>query len=176
MMKPLWNDCESFGYLLLLRRFTLPFHCQHSNKMLKSIGAVSCVEPYLGSGRYFAESWIGTAPNFKPADCFDVSIDTDYIYNYWVPSSKLRKGGYCPNFRDEWSVGATQGRKWGGTCGNASMLVYPDLFKDKRLSPVSKPGLCTSLKYARARSKLWYGAEPELQIRWRALFGEVAKN
>lgn len=154
--------------------------------MLKSLNAERCTGSFVGADRWFAETWIGSLPDFKPADCIDKNLDTSYAYDYGIPYEKLRK--VCPNFEDRWSVQLTKNRKWGGVCGNASMLANAQLFKNNMLAPQPGPApdkiatpffnlkaflaKCASLPVVRARAKLWYGQDADLMVRWRALFGQ----
>ena len=44
------------------------------------------LHPCVGlTSRFFAEFWIGTGPKYLPADCFNSSVDTSYIYGYTFP-------------------------------------------------------------------------------------------
>eukprot|EP01039_Chlorochromonas_danica_P002146 gene2146-2341_t len=37
----------------------------------------------IGTGRYFAEAWIGSLPTYRPADCMRSSVDKRYITSYY---------------------------------------------------------------------------------------------
>mmetsp|Transcript_5674 Transcript_5674/g.8479 ORF Transcript_5674/g.8479 Transcript_5674/m.8479 type:complete len:476 (-) Transcript_5674:1476-2903(-) len=54
--------------------------------------------PTFGFGRYFAETWIGSAPSFQPSDCMNSSVDSAYIGGYDIPLKSIYP--YCPNVRN----------------------------------------------------------------------------
>lgn len=57
-------------------------------------------QPYLGLGRYFAETWVGSKPWFKPADCMNASVNNRYLWGkYPLPWRMLNKR--CPNFNPD---------------------------------------------------------------------------
>lgn len=43
-------------------------------------------------GRYFAETWIGTGINLRPADCMNSTIDNSYVWGYRFP---FTADAYC---------------------------------------------------------------------------------
>jgi len=51
----------------------------------------------MGFGRFFAETWIGSKPSFRPADCMNASVDSTYLAGYNIPVNAIFP--YCPNVR-----------------------------------------------------------------------------
>ena len=54
--------------------------------------------PNLGLGRFFAESWIGSAPLIKIADCMSADREEQYTGGYEIPYYTLIQ--ICDNFKE----------------------------------------------------------------------------
>jgi hypothetical protein len=102
--------------------------------------------------RYFAESWVGSAPTIHPADCMNSSVESSFLF-----------GNGLPTVADEWSSGLP--------CSTASSYLHPKVFKntiDKVRNAVQENCGESWLNLMRRRSLLWYGQEPRTVIDWMA--------
>lgn len=120
----------------------------------------SCRESQLGIGRYFAETWVGTALEFHVADCLrhDVEMNTPFTYGRGVPAMNETS---CP--------------KLGERCGNATMLVIPKAFENGVRFHRKHNSNCSSDEWVKGRAKIMYGGSPELALRWRNLWMQTTK-
>ncbi len=131
--------------------------------------SVQALHPCIAShaGRYFAESWIGSAPVFRPADCMSADADDRYIFGYSFPSTDTLSA-HCPL-----EVRNNTKALYGGKCTTASTLTNVIRFAE----PVSivldvtlKEYNCPIDTYLETihRSYLWYGQPPTTFINWLA--------
>lgn len=128
-----------------------------------------CKGPSLGLDRFFAETWIGSAPELKPADCLPDEVGRKYMYGYDIPIEAARP--YCPNMNPEWRAGKVSSRgNFGAKCRNATMLVHPEWFRDLIKRREYKD--CYKLEWTEGRTQLLYGQGATLMRRWRGLWGQ----
>lgn len=114
--------------------------------------ARKCGPAQLGIGRFFAESWVGTAPDqFRVADCLR---DEPYVNGYVrLPEPS----GECPKLE----------------CGNATMLVQPKMFYNAVRADRMRSTKCPEEQWIAAKSEVMYGEPAELVLRWRSLWRGV---
>ena len=133
--------------------------------------------PNLGLGRFFAETWVGTLPDYKAADCVSHEHNKNYVGGYRLPWGMVNK--YCPSWTEEFAglvrnytvsdmTGTAASKaprlQYGLPCGPSSILNEPGLFRDSILEQVrSYEKYIPSLVQ---RSLAWYGQKPVLQLRW----------
>ena len=115
------------------------------------------LNPCVNNGlRYFAEAWVGSHPDIKPADCVDAATDHTYFYAYHFPPSFQ---SHCPNLD----------HTWGTSCGNASTLVEAQKFVQGYNNMRDTAGdLCQEdlALVNTQRSYIWYGQEPRTYLSW----------
>lgn len=108
-------------------------------------------------GRFFAESWIGSAPAIRPADCIDASVDTSYLYGYFsLPPLE----GLCSGKNGQYGT---------GQCALTSTWTNGSLFKDTFLKMKSFEYKSCSIDVTDEmvrRSMLWYGQQPLSYLTW----------
>jgi hypothetical protein len=107
-------------------------------------------------GRFFAESWIGTGPVIKPADCMNSSIDRTYVWGYQFPPAA-----------DQYCHGAEVPS--GLPCTTASTFTNVQDFKHaiNHMNSLIPDAECRNNKAAIIKqSLLWYGQEPETYLKW----------
>lgn len=106
--------------------------------------------------RYFAETWVGSAPKIRPADCMSAELDVSFLYGYSFPTKVL--GSHCPG-----------NGKFGAKCGNASTLAHADQFKGSFVYMKKIDGCHFDLDdEVIKRSMYWYGQRPEDYLKWIA--------
>ena len=116
----------------------------------------------VGSGRYWAEHWVGSHPDILPADCLPPSVSlwqTDEIHG--PDFSQL-----CPNMR---SVGERNSSTYGAPCSFISTFSSP-LGTFAGTAHGSKNLECGSMQTAAARSQFYYGKYPFFLAAWRARY------
>ena len=133
--------------------------------------------PNLGFGRFFAETWVGTLPDYKAADCVSHEHDNSYVGGYTLPWMMVNK--YCPSWTEEFAglvrnytvsdmTGTAASKaprlQYGLPCGPSSILNEPQQFRQGVMKEVRNfekyiPSLVQ-------RSLAWYGQKPVLQLRW----------
>lgn len=57
--------------------------------------------PNLGLGRFFAETWVGSLPNFSVADCLSSEDNHDYLGGYTLPWILVNDA--CPSWKPEFA-------------------------------------------------------------------------
>jgi len=120
------------------------------------IDAIASLNDCVGmQGRYFAETWIGTAPVIRPADCLDVSVDTSYVWGYkfpWTADANCH-GADIPS---------------GSECKTAS--TFTDVIKFKHAINTMTGLMPEKCRDNRAevvkRTELIYGTKPLTYIEW----------
>ena len=60
-------------------------------------GVNVCIAAKMGFGRFFAETWVGSKPWFRPSDCMNASVDGSYLSGYSIPIAAIFP--LCPNVR-----------------------------------------------------------------------------
>lgn len=132
-----------------------------------------CGNHSVGLERWFAETWVGMVPEFKPADCLPLKEGKFFSHGYDVPHSVR---GLCPNMAQNWNRlwakgGPSEPLAFGAKCGNASMLAHPEEFAFARRLLRSFPR-CFDLTWTELRSQLLFGESATLMQRWRSAYGE----
>jgi len=115
----------------------------------KQIGKAGCL---YDRERYFAETWLGSAPTIHPADCMNTTVESEFLFGNGLP----------PNV-PEWAGGLP--------CSTASSYSNPKVFKekiDKVRDSVQADCDQSWLSLMRQRSLLWYGQEPSTVVSWMA--------
>ncbi len=170
--------------------------CSHVNRLVhpaemvlnSTFASLSQSFPHdiASKGRYFPESWVGSYPIFKPADCMSHEVDTTFFCCYELFNISARE---CPNHamnlvptkQDMLSTDYDElkGRlqqilanntlanngtlKIGSKCKAADVFTngkyYSKLFKQKRIEIESSMS-SSIVKELRKRSRIWYGQEP----------------
>ena len=145
--------------------------------------------PNLGLGRFFAESWIGSAPVIKIADCMSVNVDTIYTGGYAIPWSTLNKN--CKNFEKEKfsqlilkykdDIGNDQVElpyiKFPASCSSSHIFNQPDRYLPAIEKSLNKFKFVDKyLKLLVNRSMLWYGEKPITQLEWLAKLNIFARR
>lgn len=137
-------------------------------------------QPYLGLGRYFAETWVSSPPMFRPADCMNASANNRYMWGkYPLPWRLVNKR--CPNYKSDFMTTTSQYESndravavpgppssylnYGLPCAMAGLIAQPALIKKRFvLSPANfTPELMD-------RSLIWYGQPPVLHLGWLDLY------
>lgn len=149
--------------------------CKHINKLVDPLASVNnntfievtnTLSPCIGSrDRYFPESWVGSAPLFRPSDCMSAAVDTSFLYGYKFPNGITEQ--YCPKMNT-----VTNRNEYGLPCTTASTLVNLPLFSgtiDYMQGLADKLG-CGGDYFPELvkRSYLWYGTAPTSYIKWMA--------
>lgn len=125
------------------------------------LGMKRCQGAALGLSRWFAESWLGSVPEFKPADCLPSSLGKYYVSGYKFPASAAQ---FCPNLSGR--PGA-----FGHVCGNASTMREPAEYK-QALGLLRKGNqYCIRRDWLDVKSKEMYGSDAGLAGRWWKLYG-----
>jgi hypothetical protein len=153
-------------------------------------------QPYLGLGRYFAETWIGSRPFFKPSDCMNATMNNRYMWGKFPLPWRLvnRK---CPNFKEDFmsvtnSHSSVQYHLYGETAtapasaGSVGRKKQLDMHNYLTYGlPCALAGLIAQPKLIqkhfvisianftpelRERSLYWYGQEPELHLSWLNMY------
>ena len=143
----------------------------------------------LGLGRFFAETWVGSLPQFSPSDCLDSSFSSDYLYGYDLPLKAITE--VCPNFQTNFfkvlntyklkSLSSTTNSTYqpmvnhhiphfhyGHTCTVSDTITIPTKFEKSSTFLNFRDNLnqningTTFYKRMNQRSMLWYGAPPLL--------------
>jgi len=137
--------------------------------------------PNLGLGRFFAESWIGSAPLIKISDCMNADVDTMYTGGYLIPLSILNSK--CKNFEKNFfselitkykdDIGNDLVRlpyiKLPASCSSSHIYNEPDRFLPAIQKSLSKLKFVEKyLNLLIKRSILWYGEKPITQLEWLA--------
>lgn len=115
--------------------------------------------------RYFAESWIGTAPTIHPADCMNSSIDTSYIWGYRFP---FAADSYC--FGPDTPSGLP--------CQTASTFVDVDKFKHaiNAMNSLMPQTYCRDNRQeVIRRTQIMYGEDPHTYLEWMNELYDVQK-
>eukprot|EP01033_Poteriospumella_lacustris_P004688 gene4687-3361_t len=116
------------------------------------------LSPCAGArGRYFAETWIGSAPSIRPADCVDASVDTGYLFGYFFLPALDH---LCP---------AANGQYGTGHCSLTSTWTNGSLFKDTFLKMKGLEYKACTMDMTDElvrRSLLWYGQPPASYLAW----------
>lgn len=143
-------------------------------------------QPYLGLGRYFAETWVSSPPMFRPADCMNASMNNRYMWGkYPLPWRLVNKR--CPNYKADFMISTSlyettdgvafpvnaadtksssaQYLTYGLPCAKAGFIAQPKVVKKRfALSPANfTPELLD-------RSLIWYGQPPVLHLGWLNLY------
>jgi hypothetical protein len=119
------------------------------------IDLTSTLSGCIGSnGRYFAETWITSAPIFQPADCMSVEMDSSYLYGYKFPTNVLNK---CPDPTGH----------FGYQCATASTLSHAESFTNA-FQMMKNADLCHQDldEEITKRSQYWYGQPPTTYLQW----------
>lgn len=155
-----WATCKHVSKLIN------PYSPRH-NETFKSATAKILQPPYtkddesaaLGLARFFAETWVTSAPQFRPADCLEGAADSSYLYGSVLPSEPIKKR--CPGESG-----------YGMKCGVASTMISSAKFRVvfDLLSP--KPWEAHLRKLV-DRSLAWYGEPPHTLLEWNTLFTVV---
>jgi hypothetical protein len=145
--------------------------CQYINKLvdpLMSVNNRTFLEgipsfPCSGvDGRYFAESWIGTAPTIYPADCMNSSIDATYVWGYNFP---VAADAFC------------QDRAHSGLpCQTASTFTNVKDFKHaiNHMNSLIPREDCKDGKDELVRlSQFMYGEDPHTYLEWMGRLHEA---
>jgi hypothetical protein len=114
-------------------------------------------------GRYFAETWIGTAPRIYPADCMNSSIENDYVaYTYKMPPGAQP---YCHG----------PGVPSGLPCTTASTFTDVEHFKGAINAVLSsrKPECRDNRREVVRRTQILYGQDPHTYLEWMDRLGRV---
>jgi len=145
--------------------------------------------PNLGLGRFFAESWIGSAPLIKIADCMSADVDTMYTGGYAIPWATVNSK--CKNFEKEKFNALTLKYKddigndevelpyieFGTSCSSSHIYNKPDKFQSGILKSLNKFKFVEKyLKLLIKRSILWYGEKPITQLEWLAKLNIFARR
>jgi hypothetical protein len=102
----------------------------------------------LGHGRYFAETWLASAPDFKPADCMTAEMDSKYMAGYDLPESMRY---FCNKTQTIFK------------CGEAAIYKNHTAFA----AEFNKHnGWHRTEDWLVRRSMEWYGAPPVEHLRW----------
>ena len=106
--------------------------------------------------RFFAEFWIGTGPNYLPADCMNATIDTSYLFGYTFPKVAHN---YCPG----------PDKPSGLPCATASTYKDAHLFRETERnidrSYMDTECLDNYEEIVKA-SRIMYGQDPHTYIEW----------
>lgn len=148
-------------------------------------------QAYLGLGRYFAETWVGSAPMFQPADCMNASMNNRYMWGK-APLPWRLVNRRCPNFKPDfmgrtaaystettatnhivaanplnhqWDSAHKKPLKYGLSCAIAGFIAQPYLVKKKFV--MSSANFTKELY---DRSMFWYGQPPQLHMSWFQLY------
>jgi hypothetical protein len=135
-------------------------------------------QPYLGLGRYFAETWVTSLPVFRPADCMNASVNNRYMWGK-VPLPWRMVNKRCPNYQKDFMLstvkyaatgthGPSEFLPYGLPCDFAGFIRQPKLVK-KRFD-LSSANFTPEL---RDRSIAWYGQPPLLHIEWLMRFDNL---
>lgn len=116
-------------------------------------------------GRYFAETWIGTAPTIHPADCMNSSVENSYIaYTYNMPEGARP---YCHG----------PGMPSGLPCTTASTFTHPTHFKEAIHSVLfnrRRRAECRdNRREVTRRTQILYGQEPHTYLDWMQRLAQV---
>lgn len=129
-------------------------------------------QPYLGLGRYFAETWVTSLPVFIPADCMNASMNNRYMWGK-VPLPWRLVNKRCPNYKQDFMLSTTSYASANGVptsmeylpyglpCDFAGFIRQPRMVKKRHA--LSSANLTAEL---RDRSVAWYGQQPLLHIEW----------
>lgn len=131
-----------------------------------------------GLGRWFSETWIASIGDFKPADCLNPEVGGSYSLGYYPPYGQADP--YCPNMRASWYKKELPKQSlplhFGTPCGNATMLVHPEVFHQSINGIDEDNKRCYPLAWTEYRTRELYGHGAALAIRWRALYGETLQG
>eukprot|EP01038_Epipyxis_sp_PR26KG_P011044 gene11044-14828_t len=155
--------------------------CRHINKLISPLsprtnesfqqasltimGGVPIENPMgcsLGLGRYFAETWIGTLPNFSPADCLPPEVNNNYILGYDLPNVQE----YCP-----WYI--YHKPHFGLSCQTSSLLATPEKYPNYLIRSSNSDKSLEHINQLILRSNLWYGSDPTLIVDFLSKFKSV---
>jgi hypothetical protein len=113
--------------------------------------------------RYFIETWIGSAPQIKPADCLPVEADKSYLYGYFFPPSL---GQHCPYL----DANSPANSAVGLPCDTAAAWKHAEDFQDAydhiREIEAKECALTNLPAQVTKRSYFWYGQEPTMYLEW----------
>lgn len=153
--------------------------CRHINGLVHPLSPVKnqtfidlgatlarCVATHT---RVFAESWVGSAPDIKPADCMNASVDSTYVYGYYNFPSRVADT-YCPRKGPPLSYGLP--------CDTASIWLQPHKFLNSieylaRMGGAECRG--SLIKDLTLRSRYWYGQDPHTYLAWMEKLYEPEK-
>ncbi len=120
--------------------------------------------------RYFIESWIGSGPVIKPADCIPADVDNSYLYGYIFPPAFAEK---CPDMSYGNNVDVNTvdtPLPVGLPCSAADTWKHAEKFHDGYdgiRERESKECALTNLpKAVTERTLAWYGQIPEFYLDW----------
>jgi hypothetical protein len=144
-----WANCH---YINQLIDPLSPSTNQTFSTLMRKYGESKCT---ASSGRYFAESWVASLPDFKPSDCMPSSMNSHYFFG----AEKL------PNL---FHVCPTPLGKFGAQCGVPESWLKPEdyyqgyrEFRRKTCWDEFEPKIIE-------RSRIWYGRSPKLFLEWVA--------
>ncbi|KAI9028393.1 hypothetical protein DFJ74DRAFT_703371 [Hyaloraphidium curvatum] len=171
-----WARCDHVARLVDPRMMRDPARLAAYGAAAREHGVDKCLESYVGLGRYWAEAWVSSLPDFRPADCLDARTGPDYIFAgvYENSMAWANLGRACPSIAPGWTADPRDPeRRWGTRCGNASMLAQAPAYGGYGARRPHPFGKCDGLAWINARSVLLYGREAALAIRFRRLYGEA---
>eukprot|EP01036_Dinobryon_divergens_P025253 gene25253-33779_t len=148
----------------------------------------------MGFGRFFAETWVGSKPSFRPSDCMNASVDGGYLSGYNIPIAAIFPLAYpyslssysydsnSPKEKEhaqllarlrqqyEYSNFSSYEHGYGSQCANASTLVSPRTFREKVAGFLTK-SKGVQLQRLQQRSRAWYGGQDSaLLAAWWELY------
>jgi hypothetical protein len=114
--------------------------------------------------RYFAESWIGTAPTIHPADCMNATIDASYVW-----------GNHFPSVVENFCHGADVPS--GLPCQTAAPFLNITAFKPAiKAKSLGLPEECRENRDEMIkRSQIMYGEVPHTFLEWMDRLYNVQK-
>mmetsp|Transcript_30554 Transcript_30554/g.51165 ORF Transcript_30554/g.51165 Transcript_30554/m.51165 type:complete len:397 (-) Transcript_30554:673-1863(-) len=142
-----WARCDYVNKLID------PMSIHNNETFIAQTKELECIN---ADGRYFAESWIASAPTFYPADCMNETIDTSYLWGYQFPPAA-----------DQFCL-SSEGKN-GLPCGTAATFEHPTDFKhamNHMAGLISDPKCRDTLDALIKRSNIWYGEAPHTEIEW----------
>lgn len=143
-------------------------------------------QAYLGLGRYFAETWVSSAPMFQPADCINATMNNRYMWGKTpLPWRLVNKR--CPNYKPDFMINTVayssdtnsnshitsysemsesmKPLNYGLPCGIAGFIAQPKVVKKRFVL-----GSANISQEIRDRSVYWYGQPPKLLTAWMELY------
>jgi hypothetical protein len=144
----------------------------------------------LGIDRFFAETWVGSLPQFSPSDCMDSSFSSDYLYGYDLPLNAIAE--VCSNLFNVLDTNKLKSKAsslkslktnvsyqlidnhhiphfhYGHTCSISDTITMPTKFEKASTFVNFRDTLnqdingITFSQRMNERSMLWYGAPPAL--------------